>query len=124
VLGSHEGQRCKLLTEQKRKRLSSGGKAAECGSSAEQEPILVLRNRAGQTTDHVLEAANKRCVREVLPLDLIDNVVSRTDVGAMLAKVTGELGIEQPAVDTSRGEHTRGASHTQKVNAPHRGLKQ
>lgn len=37
----------------------------------------------------------------------------------MLAAVAGELGVEHHAVNTLRGEHTRGAWHIQNVNAHH-----
>ena len=91
-------------------------KAAERGLSAEQVPILVPRNRAGQTTDHVLEAANKRCVAEVVQPDFADDAVLCTDGSGMLSKVTSELGIEHHAVNRWRGEHTRGAWQIQNEN--------
>lgn len=124
VLRSYKGQRHKLLTEQTRKPRHRGGKAAKRGLSTEQVPILVLRNRAGQTTDHVLEAANKRCVTAVLQPDLAEDAVLCTDGSGMLAKVAIELGIEHHAVNTLRGEHTRGAWHIQNVNAYHSRFKQ
>ena len=92
-------------------------KAAKRGLSAEQVPILVPRNRAGQTTDLVLEAANKRCVAEVLQPDVADDAVLCTDGSGMLSKMAGDLGIEHRAVHTSRGAHTQGAWHIQNVNA-------
>ena len=55
VLRSYKGQRSKLQAEQDRKPRRRGGKAAKRGLCAEQVPILVLRNRAGETADHVLE---------------------------------------------------------------------
>lgn len=124
VLRSYKGQRHKLLTEQTRKSRHRGGKAAKRGLSTEQVPILVLRNRAGQTTDHVLEAANKRCVTAVLQPALAEDAVLCTDGSGMLAKVAIELGIEHHAVNTLRGEHTRGAWHIQNVNAYHSRFKQ
>ena len=118
VLRSYKGQRRNLIAEQTRKPRHCGGKAAKRGLSAEQLPILVLRNRAGQTTDDVPQAANKRCVTEVLQPALADDVVLCTDGSSMLAKVASELGIEHHAVNTLRGEHTRGTWHIQNVNAP------
>jgi transposase-like protein len=124
VLRSYKGQRRKLVAEQTRKPRHRGGKAAKRGLSAEQVPILVLRNRAGQTADHVLQAANKRCVTEVMKPALAEDVVLCTDGSGMLATVASELGIEHHAVNTLRGEHTRGAWHIQNVNAYHSRFKQ
>lgn len=84
----------------------------------------MLRNRAGQTTDHVLEVANKRCVAAAMQPALADDAVLCTDGSGMLAKVASDLGIEHHAVNTSRGEHTRGAWHIQNVNAYHSRFKQ
>ena len=119
VLRSYKGQRRELLAEQVRKPRHRGGKAAKRGLSAEQVPSLVLRNRAGQTTDQVLEVANTRFVTEVMQPALADDAVLCTDGSGMLAKVASELGIEHHAVNTLRGEHTRGAWHIQNVNAYH-----
>ena len=124
VLRSYKGQRSKLQAEQNRKPRQRGGKAAKRGLSAEQVPILVLRNRAGETADHVLERANKRCVTEVLQPSLASDAVLCTDGSGMLAKVASELGIEHHAVNTLKGEHTRGAWHIQNVNAYHSRFKQ
>ena len=124
VLRSYKGQRRKLLTEQARKPRHRGGKAAKRGLSAEQVPILVVRNRAGQTTDYVLEAPNKHCVAEVLQPALADDAVLCTDGSGMLATVASALGIEHHAVNTLRGEHIRGAWHIQNVNAYHSRFKQ
>ena len=87
-------------------------------------PILVLRNRAGETADHVLERANKRCVAAVLQPALASDAVLCTDGSGMLATVASELGIEHHAVNTLKGEHTRGAWHIQNVNAYHSRFKQ
>ncbi len=60
VLRSYKGQRHRLLADGSRGPHRRGGHAAKRGLSAEQVPILVARNRAGQTTDFILDAANKR----------------------------------------------------------------
>lgn len=75
MLRSYKGKRRKLLAEQARKPRHRSGKAAKRSLSDEQVPILVLRNRAGQTTDHVLEVANKRCVAKVKKPALADDAV-------------------------------------------------
>lgn len=119
VLRSYKGQHRQLLAEQSRKPRRRGGRAAKRGLSAEQVPILVVRNRAGQTTDFVLEAANKPCVTRVLQVAVADDAVLCTDGSNLLATVARELEIEHNAVNTLRGEHTRGAWHIQNVNAYH-----
>ena len=124
MLRSYKGQRGKLVAEQPRKPRHRGGKAAKRGLSAEQVSILVLRNRAGQTTDHLLQAANKRCVAEVMLPALADDVVLCTVGSGMLTKVASELGVEHHAVNTSLREHIGGAGHIQNVNAYHRRFKQ
>ena len=124
VLRSYKGQHSKLRAQQDRKPRRRGGKAAKRGLSAEQVPILVLRNRAGETADHVLERANKRCVAAVLQPALASDAVLCTDGSGMLARVASELGIEHHAVNTLKGEHTRGAWHIQNVNAYHSRFKQ
>ena len=72
----------------------------------------------------MLKVANKRCVTEVMQPALADDVVLCTDGSGMLAQVASELGIEHHAVNTLRGEHTRGAWHIQNVNAYHSRFKQ
>jgi transposase-like protein len=119
VLRSYKGQRRRLLAETARKARHRGGKAAKRGLSAEQVPILVLRNRAGQTTDCVLEAPNKSCVTEALKPALADDAVLCTDGSGLLAAVAAELGIEHRAVNAARGERVRGPWHIQNVNAYH-----
>lgn len=44
------------MTRTSRKR---GGKAAKCGLSNEQIPVLICRGRTGNTADFVLEKADK-----------------------------------------------------------------
>jgi len=119
VLRSYKGQRRRLLAETARKARHRGGKAAKRGLSAEQVPILVLRNRAGQTTDCVLEAPNKSCVTEALKPALAEDAVLCTDGSGLLATAAAELGIEHRAVNATRGERVRGPWHIQNVNAYH-----
>ena len=124
VLRSYKGQRRKLLNEQARNPRHRGGKAAKRGLSAEQVPILVLRNRAGETTDSILQVANKRTVADVLRQTLADDAVLCTDAGGMLVQAASDLGIEHHTVNASHGERTRGAWHIQNVNAYHSRFKE
>ncbi len=122
LLRSYKGQRRRLAelpTAQARKPRRRGGHARKRGLSAEHVPILVLRDRTGQTTDFILETANQRCVSPVLRAALAEDAVLCTDGSRMLAAVARELGIEHQAVNIFRGERTRGAWHIQNVNAYH-----
>ena len=120
VLRSYKGQRrglAELRGEQARKPRRRGGRASKRGLSAEQVPILVVRNRSGQTTDFVLPVANKPCVSAVLQVAVARDAVLCTDGSNMLATVARELNIEHHAMNTLRGQRTRGAWHIQNVNA-------
>ena len=58
-----------------------GGSAAKRGLSDEQVPMLVVRNRAGQTADFGVPSANKVGLLSAMP----DAVTGCTDGSAMLA---------------------------------------
>lgn len=119
VLRSYKGQRRRLLAERSRSPRRRGGRAAKRGLSDEQIPVLVVRNRAGQTTDFVLESANKPGLLAVLPAAMAVDAVLCTDGSAMLASAARHLGIEHHGLNTLRGERKRGAWHIQNVNAYH-----
>lgn len=119
VLRSYKGQRHRLLADGSRRPRRRGGHAAKRGLSGEQVPILVARNRAGQTTDFILESANKRGLIAVLPAAVATDAVLCTDGSAMLASAARDLGIEHHGLNTLRGERKRGAWHIQNVNAYH-----
>jgi hypothetical protein len=82
VLRSYKGQQRRLLAEAARKPRHHGGKAAKHGLSAEQVPILVLRNHTGQSTDSVLEASNKPSVTETLKPALAEDALLCTEAAA------------------------------------------
>lgn len=119
VLRSYKGQRRHLLADGSRCARRRGGHAAKRGLSAEQIPILVVRNRAGQTTDFILRTGNKQGLIAVLPLAIADDAVLCTDGSAMLASAARDLGIEHHGLNTLRGERKRGAWHIQNVNSYH-----
>lgn len=119
VLRSYKGQRHLLLADGSRRPRRRGGHAAKRGLSAEQVPILVVRNRAGQTTDFILESASTRGLLAVPPAAMADDAVLCTDGSATLANAARALDIEHHALNTLRGERTRGAWHIQNVNAYH-----
>jgi hypothetical protein len=118
VLRSFKGQRPAVLAAGRAAR-RRGGKARQRGLSREQVPILVVRNRAGQTTDTVLEVADKARVSEVLRMALAADAVLCTDGSNFLASVAKALAIEHQPVDVQSGVRVRGAWHIQNVNAYH-----
>lgn len=116
-LRSYKGQKAMLRAEAARAPRRRGGRAAKRGLSAEQVPILVLRDRTGHTSDFVLPAApGKAAVMAVLPVAVADDSVLCTDGSSLLATAARELDIEHQAVKTAR---TRGPWHIQNVNAYH-----
>lgn len=119
VLRSYKGQRQRLQGEGARRPRRRGGRAAKRGLSDEQVPVLVVRNRAAQTTDFVLESGTKQGLLAVLPTAVAADAVLCTDGSATLARAAGELGIEHHGLNTLRGQRTRGAWHIQNVNAYH-----
>jgi len=96
-----------------------GGKASTRGMSREHVPVLVARDRAGATTDFVLEVANIDQVSAALsPVLALDCVVC-TDGSPMMASVLRLLDVEHHALNLNRGERVRGPWHIQNVNAYH-----
>lgn len=119
LLRSYKGQPRRLHAEQSRKARRRGGKAAKRGLSDEQVPILVLRDRAGQTADFVLERANAQYIKPVLTQSLAEDAVLCTDASATLAAAARACALEHQAVNTAAGERRRGPWHIQNVNAYH-----
>jgi len=119
TLRSYKGQARRLKAEQTRAPRHRGGKAAKRGLSNEQVPILVLRDRSGQTADFVLERADAGHIEPVLAQSLADDALLCTDSSSALAAAANALNIEHHAVNTSRGERRRGPWHIQNVNAYH-----
>lgn len=118
VLRSFKGQRQAVVSAGRAAR-RRGGKARQRGLSREQVPILVVRNRAGQTTDSVLDVADKASVSQVLRIAVAPDAVLCTDGSNFLAAVATALGLEHQPVDVQSGQRVRGAWHIQNVNAYH-----
>lgn len=124
VLRSYKGQARQLRQLAVRPSRHRGGHAAKRGLSDEQIPVLVLRDRSGQTTDFVLPApADKDDVKLRLMRALADDAVLCTDTSATLRAAARGAGLEHQAVNASQGERVRGAWHIQNVNAYHSRLK-
>ncbi len=116
---SYKGQRRRLWAGQARAPRRRGGKAAKRGLSAEQVPVLVLRDRSGQTVDFVLEQADAGHIGPVLAQTLADDAVLCTDASAALAAAARARHLEHQAVNIARGERRRRPWHIQNVNAYH-----
>ena len=118
-LRSFKGQPRRLHAATARLARRRGGHATKRGLSDEQVPVLVVRNRAGQTADFGLPSANKAGLLAVLPEAVTGDAVLCTDGSAMLAAAARQLGLEHHGLNTLRGERRRGAWHIQNVNAYH-----
>ena len=100
-----------------------GGRAAKRGTSREQIPVLVARDRSDVITDYVLTDTRKAAVMALLrPLLPADAVVCSDGAGS-ISQAARELGLEHHAILTSSGRHAVGAWHIQNVNAYHSRLK-
>jgi transposase-like protein len=118
-LRSHKGQR-KGLNRPPRKR---GGRASKRGLSAEQVPVLVVRDRAGGTADFILPLADKKHVSAVLKPLLAQDAVLCTDGSGSLAAAARDIGVEHHALNFTAGIRVIGPWHIQNVNAYHARLK-
>lgn len=111
-LHSCKGQR--RLNRPARRR---GGKASTRGLAPDLVPVLVARDRAGQTANLILpstRAADMACaLRPLLPAD----TVLCTDGSSALAAAARSLGVEHHAINVAAGCRVRGAWHIQNVNA-------
>jgi transposase-like protein len=119
MLRSYKGQPGRLRAEQTRRPRRRGGRAAKRGLSAEQVPVLVVRDRSGQSTDFVLDGSDARTAAGALKQALAEDALLCTDSSATLAAAARRLGIEHHRVNLARGEHRRGPWHIQNVNAYH-----
>lgn len=95
-----------------------GGVAAKRGLSAEQIPVLIVRDRSRATTDAVLPKATTVCVRRVLAPILDADAVLCSDGAAIYRSFAAQARIAHQPVNLSAGirvvDH---AFHLQNVNA-------
>ena len=111
-LESFKGQRD--LPRPPRKR---GGSAKRRGLSAEQIPVLVVRDRSGQQADFKLEKLDARHVGERLrPLVDADAILC-TDSAGFYAHFAKAKGITHRPINPSQKRRVDGAFHIQNVNA-------
>jgi transposase-like protein len=119
TLRSYKGQPRRLKAEQSRAPRRRGGKAAKRGLSDEQVPVLVLRDRSGQTADFVLERGDARHIEPVFAQTLADDALLCTDASAALGAAARARHLEYHTVKTAQGERRCGPWHIQNVNAYH-----
>jgi transposase-like protein len=102
-----------------------GGKASKPGMSDEQIPVLICRDRTGNTADFVLEQADKAHLGAVLKPLLASDAILCTDGSKALAAVAREMGIVHRPVNLAAGIRViAGVYHVQNVNAYDSRLKQ
>jgi transposase-like protein len=118
-LRSNKGQK-RGLNRAPRKR---GGKAKKRGVSNEQVPVLVARDRAGNTADFILEAVDKLHVWIALTPLLAQDSILCTDGSKALTAVAESIGVTHHPVNLSAGVRVDGPWHVQNVNAYHSRLK-
>ena len=103
------------MTRTPRKR---GGKALKRGLSEEQIPVLICRDRTGNTADFVLEKADKAHISAALKPILASDAVLCTDSGKALGAVAREMGITHRPINLAAGIRVVAkVYHVQNVNA-------
>ena len=112
-LESYKGSRS--MPRESRKR---GGKAKKHGLSAEQIPVLVVRDRLGHHFDAVLSEANIKNIGLLLPQLLSDQSVLCSDGAYVYKWVAKSFGIPHESLNLSKGLRIKKRIfHVQNVNA-------
>jgi transposase-like protein len=103
-----------------RKPRKRGGKAHKRGTSAEQIPVLITRDREGRTADYILPAADKKHIGDILKPLMAEDAILCTDGGGhgVFAAVAKEHGLTHRPVNVHAGIRVRAkVYHVQNVNA-------
>jgi transposase-like protein len=118
-LESKKGQR--NIERKARKR---GGKASKRGLSAEQIPVLVVRDRHGETADFILSGVNAEQIKPVLKPLLNQDILLCTDDAIVYKAVAKQEHTLIVPVNVAAGKRViAGIYHIQNVNAYHSRLK-
>jgi transposase-like protein len=113
ILASAKGSR-KLVGRAPRKR---GGKAKKPGlSTDEHDAILIIRDRYGATTDHLLPDLEGRTFEAFLRPVVAADAVLVSDGRAAYGQFARGAGIQHVALVASAGERVSGPYHIQNVN--------
>lgn len=112
-LESFKGQRHLLRSARHR-----GGVAGKRGINAEQIPVLVVRDRSGQTADFKLSVLDAAHVTEKLRPLIDRDAILCTDSAGVYAAFARTAGIAHRTINVRRGQRVvEGAFHIQNVNA-------
>jgi len=118
-LESKKGQR--NIDRKARKR---GGTASKRGLSAEQIPVLVVRDRHGETTDFILGKVDTEQVERVLKPLLNQDTLLCTDGALVYKAVAKQAHLAHRPLNLAAGKRViGGVYHVQNVNAYHSRLK-
>lgn len=118
ILRSAKGQRVSGRAPRRR-----GGHASTRGTSDDHVPVLVARDRSGNSTDFILGRASGREILASLATVLAPDAVLCTDGSSAMATAAAAMGVEHHVLNMSTGPRVRGAWHIQNVNAYHSRLK-
>lgn len=114
ILKSAKGSR-KLVGRAPRKR---GGKAKKPGlSTDEHDAVLIVRDRHGATTDHILPDLEGRTFQALLAPVVAKDAMLVTDGRAAYGQFANAAGILHISLNASAGERKFGSFHIQNVNA-------
>jgi len=95
-----------------------GGKASKRGLSDEQIPVLICRDRQGNTADFVLDKADKEHIGAALQPILAKDAILCTDSGKALGAAARAMGITHRPINLAAGVRViAGVYHVQNVNA-------
>ncbi|MDQ7001658.1 MAG: IS1595 family transposase [Ghiorsea sp.] len=95
-----------------------GGKAKKRGLSAEQIPVLVVRDRHGETADFVLQGTDTKSIEAVLSPLLGKDMILCSDGAASYRKIAQRAGAAHRPVNIAKGVRVvGGVYHIQNVNA-------
>ncbi len=95
-----------------------GGKASKRGVSDEQIPVLICRDRTGNTTDFVLGKADKTHICAALKPVLSGGSILCTDSGKALVAAARQMGIAHHKINLAAGIRVVSkVYHVQNVNA-------
>ena len=119
-LRSAKGQR-RGLNRPARQR---GGTAGKRGLSDEQVPVLVARDRSGETADFILDADTSDCASAVLKPIMAKDAILCTESNSVMMATARKLKVEHRPVNVSSGVRVDGAWHVQNVNSYHARLKE
>ncbi len=95
-----------------------GGKAQHPGTSGEQIPVLIARDRSGETFNAVLDGLGKEQIGAVLKPVLGQDILLCTDGSRSFKAMAKDAGIEHQAVNLKAGIRVKDhVYHVQNVNA-------